>query len=448
MAYKTLLPLQSVSKKELEDLHQILWPWPTSNGDGSSKTARLTRLAPYENYYKNLTEAYECDLQSGEQMALTCHKDLFRIIKELKAKPDVTRTSLLQSAFPSSLEASKETSKEASSKEALPDDSPEGSKETLPEDSLEALKEASRKNSPKDLLEASKEASPERSPEYSPEASYSTEDQSRALKLAVQTMYMINCTAHSRSIESLEDGLNNKIWKDSESFVHFFQAAFEMSDHPSINEKDLSVSTVITKGLTARKLNKTAGITCRPTNDLREHLKLDKKNGVLRIFHQTAFLKEHLRITKDGPQDLSLVDSFKKGALPRQLALEVLDSIQKLVFPLTDPKSVAILRALTVKCSFDPDCLRFDSTAIRHPDEKDVQYLYFGARLITLMEELENPTPRGGVQIWFQRRSGVRYVAMVAIVSLIIAVILGMASLGVGSYVAWVAYQAWKHPVR
>ena len=80
----------------------------------------------------------------------------------------------------------------------------------------------------------------------------------------------------------------------------------------SINGTASSVPPVMAKGLTGRKLNKTAGITCRATDDLREHLKLDNKNGVLQIFHQTAFLKEHLRLTKDEQRNLPLTDSFKK----------------------------------------------------------------------------------------------------------------------------------------
>src|SRR5438034_7324097 len=90
------------------------------------------------------------------------------------------------------------------------------------------------------------------------------------------------------------------------------------------------------------------------------------------------------------------------GALPRQLVLEVLDSIQKILFPLTDPKSHSLLRSLTSRSGFDPDVLRFESAGIRTPEERDISYHFFSSRLVDLYEELENPKPRGWVEKWIQ----------------------------------------------
>ncbi len=101
------------------------------------------------------------------------------------------------------------------------------------------------------------------------------------------------------------------------------------------------------------------------------------------------------------------------GALPRQLVLECLDSVQKILFPLTDRKSKSLLLSLTSTSSFDPDGLRFDSVSIRNNNEKDIAYHYFGGHLADLYDELENPTPRGWVCIpserfvMFQTRSRV-----------------------------------------
>lgn len=136
-----------------------------------------------------------------------------------------------------------------------------------------------------------------------------------------------------------------------------------------------------------------------------------------------------------------------RGALPRQLALEVLDSIQKILFPLSDAKSYSLLRSLTSTSSFDPDCLRFESASIRGPHEKDIQYLYFGSRLADLYEELENPKPRGWMERWLERKSRARHVMMATVVGVVIAIFLGLASLAVGGYQAWVGYQQWQHPI-
>ena len=135
------------------------------------------------------------------------------------------------------------------------------------------------------------------------------------------------------------------------------------------------------------------------------------------------------------------------GALPRQLVLEYLDSIQKVLFPLSDPKSRALLLSFTTTISFDPDCLRFESASIRNADEKDIAYHYLGTRLLELYEEVENPTPRGWVEKWLERKSGARYVMLATLIGVVIAIVLGMASLAVGGYQAWIGYQQWQHPL-
>lgn len=128
--------------------------------------------------------------------------------------------------------------------------------------------------------------------------------------------------------------------------------------------------------------------------------------------------------------------------------LESLDSIQKILFPLTDQKSKALLLSLTFRSSFDPDCLRFESTTIRNSEEKDITYRYFGGHLADIYAELENPTPRGWLYEWLERKSGARYVMLATLIGVMIAVVLGMAGLAVGGYQAWVSYQQWQHPVR
>ena len=137
----------------------------------------------------------------------------------------------------------------------------------------------------------------------------------------------------------------------------------------------------------------------------------------------------------------------RRDALPRQLALECLDSVQKILFPLTDRKSKSLLLSLISTSSFDDDCLRFDSTSIRNNDEKDIAYHYFGERLAELYDELENPTPRGSLEKWLERKSGARYIMLATLIGVIFAVILGMAGLAIGGYQAWIGYQQWQHPV-
>lgn len=124
-----------------------------------------------------------------------------------------------------------------------------------------------------------------------------------------------------------------------------------------------------------------------------------------------------------------------------------MDSLQNVLFPF-DSASEQILRGLVSKQSFDPDCLLYDSAVYRGEDEGDLSYNYFGNRLVELFEELEDPSPRGILETWFQRKSGARHVMKATLIGVIIAIVLGILGLIIGIFQAWVAYEAWKHPVN
>lgn len=118
------------------------------------------------------------------------------------------------------------------------------------------------------------------------------------------------------------------------------------------------------------------------------------------------------------------------------------------MFPVGDQKSRRILRSL-VSCpgGFDPDCLRLESTLIRKKEERETSFHSFGARLAELYNELENPRPRGMLQKWLERRSGARYTMLIALAGVFLALLLGIATLAVSIYQAWLSHQAWKYPV-
>ena len=136
-----------------------------------------------------------------------------------------------------------------------------------------------------------------------------------------------------------------------------------------------------------------------------------------------------------------------RGALPRQLVIEILDSIQKVLFPISDSRSRAELRSLIRKHDFDRDLEHFEFAAIRRPSEERVNYDYLGGRLLDLYDELQDPKPRGWWEEWIERRSGGRYVMMATLIGIFIAILLGIAGLVVGIFQSWVAYQAWQHPL-
>ena len=128
-------------------------------------------------------------------------------------------------------------------------------------------------------------------------------DQERAVNLAVRIMLMVKVSASRRSSALLEHGNHHIPWRNDVSFSQFINDAFPKTDHPSIAQ--------IKESLRATKLRKRAGIKFEATDDLRNHLKLDRKAATVEIFHHTAFLKESLRRTKGLSQSLSVTDSIK-----------------------------------------------------------------------------------------------------------------------------------------
>ena len=123
-----------------------------------------------------------------------------------------------------------------------------------------------------------------------------------AVNLAVRVMAMVNCSAQGQSSGLLEHGAYPILWRSNVTFSQFISSIFPVTDHPGLNDNDPESSMDIKTALTAEKLKKRAGLKFQPTNNFRNHLKLDRKNGVVEIYHHTAFLKEHLRLTKDTRQ--------------------------------------------------------------------------------------------------------------------------------------------------
>jgi hypothetical protein len=128
-------------------------------------------------------------------------------------------------------------------------------------------------------------------------------DQERAINIAVRVMMMVNCSTSRQSSVILEHGSQQVPWGKDVTFAEFITSIFPKTDHPSIDD--------IKDNLRATRLKKRAGLRFEPTDDLRNHLKLDRKRAVVEIFHHTAFLKEQLRLTKDKPRNITVVDSLK-----------------------------------------------------------------------------------------------------------------------------------------
>jgi hypothetical protein len=248
----TDFPLQKVTQSELRQLGQILWSWPIckdcENGKGCLEQGCASQRLNRLSRFFDRYRALTASYESDcEHPAITKHEDLFHIIKDLKSNPDMTRAELAETHFPNRL---------------------------------------GRRPPP-------------------------LNEQERAIDLAVRIMAMVSCSAQQRSPDLLEQGAYQAGWRNDITFSQFITDIFPMTDHPGLSENDESTPLDQRTVLTAKKLKKYAGLDFRPTDNLRNHLRLDRRRNVVEIFHYTAFLKEQLRLTKEGPKNLSVSDSLR-----------------------------------------------------------------------------------------------------------------------------------------
>ncbi|KAK8017394.1 hypothetical protein PG993_013720 [Apiospora rasikravindrae] len=274
-----------------------------------------------------------------------------------------------------------------------------------------------------------------------------------------------------QSADRLEKGLSGIPWRDNTSIASYVAESF--SSQIVASPQDLLYDGDLRRGskstLRATKLRKRLKLRFRPTHDLRNHLYLDRQRGELYVFHHAAFLKEQLWISSSfgsGHYQRGNMPPPPPPLLPRQLLLEVIDSLQRVLFPLDDADSKRLLRHLVndSDTGFDPSLLRFEYSSFFHVTEDGqdiegggdsdsanaggiggfggVRYQYLASRLAELREELENPPPRRWLERQLQRRSSARYVMMVTLAGVVFAVL----SLIMSAIQTWIAYEAWKVP--
>jgi hypothetical protein len=220
-------------------------------------------------------------------------------------------------------------------------------------------------------------------------------------------------------------------WRDSVSVNDFIKEAFP----PKYMSPELKA---IVADLKANKLAKNARLQFCSTNDIRRHLALDRRGGIVWIFHHTTVLRAMLSGCENSP------DSFD---LPRQVILEVLGTIHAVLFRPEDLSSQELLVELVVKNGWDNGLLSSISTPYQASNDAEISYIHFGERLEELYKELQSPTPRGWLQRRLQRKSET-YMLMATMYGVLIAVTLGFLSLVAAVFQAWVSWQQWQHPVQ
>ncbi|KAI0466801.1 hypothetical protein F4859DRAFT_507091 [Xylaria cf. heliscus] len=226
-----------------------------------------------------------------------------------------------------------------------------------------------------------------------------------ATALVVKIVCMVNCSNLHYTPGRLEEGNSGPLWKHHVPFTKYLQDLFPLQNHPVWSSQcgQNEVLDARKAQLKATKLMKRIKLKFCPTRNIKEHLHLNIQQNELRIFHYASFLKENLRAKKETPH-LEL--------LPRQLLLEVLDSTQRIIFPLSDAKSRKLLKSFisSKDYSFDPEMENFELSALCNTGEETISsYIYLANQLEELFQESQNPQPRTWLEKYIQRRAGARY---------------------------------------
>ncbi|KAI1414438.1 hypothetical protein F5Y13DRAFT_158548 [Hypoxylon sp. FL1857] len=398
-SFESLYPLLKVSHHDLSSLCEALWNWrPCSDWEMERACQqRLKRLecpcrraeilTPFFDFYKDITAYYVPELTGNSVPALKTHGDVIRIIECIKTNPGTARLQLTKEHFSRYMPPSSR---------GLP-----------------------------------------------------SNDQNRAFGLAVRILTMLQCSVEDQPDGLLESGSQPAIWRSDQSFNQFINLALPRRNKVSFELQNENSPSVMLPpaSITAKRLKRVAKMRMVPTDDLRNHLLLDEKNGTLAVYHYTSVLKEHLKSSEEPyPSTSSRSSTYKYANIPRQLAMETLNTLKYVLFP-AEAESQTILRSLVARDDFDPDNCRVDTSSWLPLEGEPNSYEYWGARLMRLYDELENPTPRGVLESWLERRSGARYVMLVTLVGVLIAILPGIFSLAVSVFQAWISWQQWQHPI-
>ena len=262
-------------------------------------------------------------------------------------------------------------------------------------------------------------------------------DQEGAFNLAASILLSINCGVPGNHADNLEDSEFAFPWTAGQSVITFVDEAFRKN---STIQQTGNVLSIIGPSITAKCLKDKTGLQFQPTDDMRSHLRIDVRSRVVYLFDCTAILEEMLSATQNSSQD---------GILPRQMLFEILHTLYKVLFP-PGRESEIFASYSTKKQGFQEDFLRYKISWFKRADDPEVDFSYFGDRLLELHNELEDPSPRN----WFERlfegggKSAERKMLMATTIGVFIAVTIGLFGLVIAGFQAWVGYQQWKHPVK
>ncbi|KAI2611814.1 hypothetical protein GGR54DRAFT_632799 [Hypoxylon sp. NC1633] len=268
-----------------------------------------------------------------------------------------------------------------------------------------------------------------------------TAEREHISRAIVSVTFMIDCNEKDYYPRGLHGEGPRAKWEGSQSFVGFLDTSF-----PYQEDDTAGVTSSQKTSLKAWKLVKRYGIKIRGTDNLLEHLLYNPRERSVSIFHQVAYLRSHLRRSRDASLDSDFAQSLDLETLPPQLILETLLSLHSILFPIANSgnkRSVSLLKRCIKTQELDKELLWVEYV---RPIPADFTFRYWGRRLEKLQEVTKRPPPRNRLVSWFERHTSERNALTVAIIGLFSAAFFGFLAVVVGVLQLVVAWLAWKYP--
>lgn len=126
------------------------------------------------------------------------------------------------------------------------------------------------------------------------------------MRAVVNVTFMINCDERDYYPKGIDCGTRRAKWERNQSFLNFLETSFL----PLQQSANVGLALGDQTSLKAWKLARRYGIQIRGTDNLLEHLLYDPRQRTLMIFHHAAYLRSHLRHSKDDSLDMGFAESL------------------------------------------------------------------------------------------------------------------------------------------
>lgn len=125
------------------------------------------------------------------------------------------------------------------------------------------------------------------------------DDLERAITFAVRVLTMLDCSG-VRYISIRSESASPVVpWRGNMPFSQYLRGLFMVQGEQSPAQFDMRLAEGWESDLLAKNLVRRIGLRLVPAHDVRDHLRYHPIRNELEVFHHAAFLKEHLRATKN-----------------------------------------------------------------------------------------------------------------------------------------------------